>query len=104
MISYGVRNATIDADGPDARTFASRTTVYIAVSGKDNYLGNSTTRPVVSIVHAEQILQTITFAGGTGTIIGVNETVMPLLSAFEFIPADATFNTWYYGRKYGTTF
>jgi len=104
MISYGVRNATIDADGPDARTFASRTAVYIAASGKDNYLGNTPNRPVVSIVYAEQILQEITFAGGTGTIIGVNESVVPLLSAFEFVPVDTAFNTWYYGRTYGTPF
>jgi hypothetical protein len=56
MISPGILASIVDINGPDARKFADRNTVYVSPTGKDGYLGATPNLPVKTFTAAKNIL------------------------------------------------
>jgi len=84
MISPGIFATIIDINGPDARRYDIRNTVYMSPTGKDGYLGATPNLPTKTLSNAREILRrtkangtkarSLLFKGGEYNIADLNPT------------------------------
>ena len=90
MISPGILASIIDINGPSARKYTDRNTVYVSPTGKDGYLGATPNLPVKTLGKAREILRktkatgtkerSLLFKGGEYNIKDLN----PSHEAFDY--------------------
>lgn len=63
MITPGLRAALIDINGPSARQYGNRSTVFMSPTGKDGYLGSTPNLPTKTMTSVKTILSKIKQTG-----------------------------------------